>query len=163
MATHDPTQRAAEELDRLSSAYVRAEERLEQARFPLQEAIVRHLRERSAPPGKLADHTPYDRNHVGRLAKESKVPPLRGPNAGPPPVYDNTTASKAYAELDTLTAMYTSAETKVEQTRDLLHEAIIRHYTERTLTPGVLADHTPYDRNHVGRIVKLAGAPSIRG
>ncbi|WP_406501569.1 hypothetical protein OHA04_27505 [Streptomyces sp. NBC_01590] len=163
MATHDPTQRAAAELDKLSAAHVRAEERLEQARIPLQEAIVRHLRERSAPPGKLADHTPYDRNHVGRIAKAAEVPPLRGPDVGPPPVYDDTTARMAYAELDKLTAMFKRAEAKVEQTRDLLHEAIIRHYTARTLTPGVLADHTPYDRNHVGRIVKAAGAPSIRG
>jgi hypothetical protein len=163
MATHDPAKKALAELDRLTSAFTRAEERLDAARVPLHAGIVRHLTERSAPPGKIADHTPYDRNHVGRLGKAAKVPPLRGPDAGPAPSYDPKTEAAALAELDRLTVAFERAGEAVDKARKPLQEAIVRHYTERTVPPGVLADHTPYDRNHVGRIVKAAGAPSIRG
>ncbi|MFE3378759.1 hypothetical protein [Streptomyces anulatus] len=165
MATHDstPAKAALAELDRLSAAFNTAEARLEKLRAPLHEAMIGHLRERSAPPGVIADHTPYDRNHVGRLAKKAGVPPLRGPNAAPTPVYDEATQKAALAELDKLTAAFNRAEGKVEDARKPLHEAIIRHYTERTLGPGVIAEHVPYDRVHVGRIVKAAGAPPLRG
>ena len=69
--------RALAELDRLTVAYNIAKQRRDDARDAVQEAIVRHLRERNAPPGKIAEHSPYDRNHVGRLAKAAEVPPLR--------------------------------------------------------------------------------------
>ncbi|MEU9033799.1 hypothetical protein AB0D45_02625 [Streptomyces sp. NPDC048352] len=170
MATHDPApadeaaaKAAAAELERLTKAFTKAEDNLEKARTPLHEAIVKHLRARSAPPGVLADHTPYDRNHVGRLGKAAGVPPLRGPNAAPAPEYDEATQAAALAELDKLTAAYRKAEGKVEDARGPLHEAIVRNYSARTLGPGVIAEHVPYDRNHVGRIVKAAGAPLIRG
>lgn len=163
MATRDPAQKATADLDRLTSAFTQSEERLEAARVPLHEAIIRHLEARSAPPGKIADHTPYDRNHVGRIAKAAGVPPLRGPNAGPAPVYDDKTEAKALAELDRLTATYEQAAKDVEKTRKPLQAAIVKYYADRTLTPGVIAQHSPYDRNHVGRVVKAAGAPSIRG
>ncbi|MFE4329663.1 hypothetical protein ACFRQM_09425 [Streptomyces sp. NPDC056831] len=162
MATHDP-KKAAAELDRLTAAFTRAEERLEQARVPLHAAIVRHLKERSAPPGKIAEHSPYDRNYVGKLGTAAEVPPLRGPDRPPAPVYNDDTAGKAYAELDKLTAAYQRAQGKVEQARVPLHDAIVRNYSDRTLPPGKIAEHTPYDRNHVGKIVKRAGAPLIRG
>ncbi|GHA94334.1 hypothetical protein GCM10010346_16370 [Streptomyces chryseus] len=163
MATHTPEQTALAELDRLTSAFTQATTRLDTARDTLHAAIVRHLKARSAPPGKLADHTPYDRNHVGRLSKAAGVPPLRGPDAAPAPVYDEETERAALAELDKLTAAFNRAQAKVDAARDPLQEAIVRHYSARTLTPGVIAQHVPYDRNHVGRIVKAAGAPLIRG
>jgi hypothetical protein len=68
---------ALAELDRLTAAYKRAEAAREKARDALHTAIVKHLMERNAPPGKVAEHTPYDRNHVGRIAKAAGVPPLR--------------------------------------------------------------------------------------
>ncbi|UQA95657.1 hypothetical protein [Streptomyces halobius] len=163
MATRDPAQKATADLDRLTSAFTQAKEELESARAPLHEAIVRHLKARSAPPGKIAEHTPYDRNHVGRIAKAAGVPPLRGPDAGPAPVYDDKTEAKALAELDRLTAEYEQADEGVEEARKPLQVAIVKYYADRTLTPGVITQHSPYDRNHVGRIVKAAGAPSIRG
>ncbi|MFC9341448.1 hypothetical protein ACFT0G_25465 [Streptomyces sp. NPDC057020] len=163
MATHTPEQAALAELDRLNKTFTKAEEALDTARTPLHEAIVKHLRERSAPPGVIADHTPYDRNHVGRLGKAAGVPPLRGPNAAPAPKYDDDVQAVAVAELDKLTKAFTKAEEKVDELRPLLHEAIARIYASRALGPGVIADHTPYDRNHIGRIVKAAEVPSIRG
>jgi hypothetical protein len=166
MASHDldtPASEAAAELDRLTGLFNSAETDLSDARKALQEGIVRHLMARSAPPGVLSDHTPYDRNHVGRLGRDAGVPPLRGPNAAPPPVYEDAKRAAALAELDELTAAYTGAETAVEQARTELHKAIVRHYSARTLGWGALSEHTPYDRVHVGRVVKAAGAPPIRG
>lgn len=69
---------AFEEMDQLTATFRQAEEALEEARKELQKGIVRHLSERNAPPGKLAEHSPYDRNHVGRIAKAAGIPPLRG-------------------------------------------------------------------------------------
>lgn len=163
MATHDRTESPADELDRLTSVFTESEALIDAARKPLHEAIVKHLKARSAPPGKLADHTPYDRNHVGRIGKAAGVPSLRGPNAAPAPVYQADVEERAFAELDELTAAFEAAEAKTDEDRKLLHDAIVRHYAARALPPGVIADHTPYDRNHIGRLVKAAGAPLIRG
>ncbi|MGW8846586.1 hypothetical protein ACWGNE_02285 [Streptomyces xiamenensis] len=68
---------ALAELDELTSKFVAAEQARDEARDALHEAIVRHLRERNARPGQVAEHSPYDRNHVGRIAKAAGVPPLR--------------------------------------------------------------------------------------
>lgn len=68
---------ALAELDTLTAAFKAAEAELSRAREAVQEAIVRHLRERNAPPGKIAEHSPYDRNHVGRIRDAAKIPPLR--------------------------------------------------------------------------------------
>lgn len=70
---------ALTELDALSAAFKAAETQLELAREALREGIVRHLKERNAPPGKVAEHTPYDRNHVRRIAEAGGVEPLRAP------------------------------------------------------------------------------------
>jgi Ni,Fe-hydrogenase III large subunit len=79
MSTYDPQreQAAYNELDQLTTDFRAAEEALEAARTRLQEGIVKHMSARSAPVGKLADHTPYDRNHVGRIARAAGVPSLR--------------------------------------------------------------------------------------
>jgi hypothetical protein len=68
---------ALAELDAVTARYRAAEAELEEARKAVQEVIVRHLRERSAPPGQIATHSPYDRNHVGRLRDAAGIPPLR--------------------------------------------------------------------------------------
>jgi len=73
----DRVAKALAELDVLSAAFKAASDAQDAARKALHEAIVRHLRDRNAPPGKVADHVPYDRNHVGRLAKAAEVPSLR--------------------------------------------------------------------------------------
>lgn len=68
----------------------------------------------------------------------------------------------ALAELDKLTAKYRRAERAFNAARDDLHASIVRHLTERNARPGEVAEHSPYDRNHVGRIAKAAGVPPLR-
>ncbi|MFE7566245.1 hypothetical protein ACFU76_04665 [Streptomyces sp. NPDC057539] len=68
----------------------------------------------------------------------------------------------ALKEMDELTAAYREAEAVFNERRDAVHSAIIRHLTERNTTPGKIAVHSPYDRNHVGRITKAAGVPPLR-
>jgi hypothetical protein len=69
---------------------------------------------------------------------------------------------EALAELDKLTAAYNKAEAAWDKARDALHAAIVKHLTERNARPGQIAEHSPYDRNHVGRIAKAAGVPPLR-
>jgi len=68
---------ALKELDKLTAAYAAAEKKLDAARDALHDGIIKHLREQNARPGEVSDHTPYDRNHIRRLAKAAGVPPLR--------------------------------------------------------------------------------------
>lgn len=68
---------ALKELDRLSAAYEAAKKPFDDARDALHDAIVKHLKERNARPGEVSDHTPYDRNHIRRIAQAAGVPPLR--------------------------------------------------------------------------------------
>ncbi|WP_412079010.1 hypothetical protein ACLF6K_37335 [Streptomyces xanthophaeus] len=70
-------QAALKELDKLTASFKDAEAALDRARDALQEAIVRHLSERNAAPGKVSEHSPYDRNHIRRIAQAAGVPPLR--------------------------------------------------------------------------------------
>ncbi|UNZ20601.1 hypothetical protein [Streptomyces sp. 891-h] len=69
---------ALAELDELTAAYQEAEEVLDRAREALQASIIKHLMERNAAPGKIAAHSPYDRNHIRRIGVQAGVPPLRG-------------------------------------------------------------------------------------
>lgn len=68
---------ALKELDKLTTAYAAAERKLDKARDALHDAIIKHLKEQNARPGEVSEHTPYDRNHIRRLAKAAGVPPLR--------------------------------------------------------------------------------------
>lgn len=68
---------ALKELDDLSAAYEAAKKPFDEARDALHGAIIKHLMERNARPGELSDHTPYDRNHIRRIANAAGVPPLR--------------------------------------------------------------------------------------
>lgn len=85
MADYDPDKMSAAlaEMDQLTADFHAAEQALERAREAVQEGIVRHLTERNAPPGRLAEHTPYDRNHVGRIARAAGVPTVREPKPKP--------------------------------------------------------------------------------
>lgn len=79
MTDYDPEIQAAAlaEIAQLKEAFEELQAARDKARDALHEGIVRHLRERSAPPGLIADASPYDRNHVRRLGVAADVPPLR--------------------------------------------------------------------------------------
>lgn len=144
------------ELVRHSLAYKRAEERLEAARTAIQEAIVRHLRDRTARPGKIAEHTPYDRVWISELGRTATppVPPLKGPRAvGPPPVYDPAVQDAALAELDKLSAAVRRAEAAIEKARPVIHAEIVRLY-ELGWSAKSLSLHTPYPASWVGMIAR---------
>lgn len=68
---------ALKELDQLTAAYEATKKPFEEARDALHDAIIKHLKERNARPGEVSDHTPYDRNHIRRVASAAGVPPLR--------------------------------------------------------------------------------------
>ncbi|MBC9730691.1 hypothetical protein [Streptomyces sp. TRM68367] len=167
-ATDNPAEtKAIRELDRLTNRYNSTEDAVDEAREKLRVCIVKHLRARSAPPGQIADHVPYDRNHVGRIGAEAVPPvtPLKGPNRDPnepKPQYSDAVVAAALAELDEHTKEFRNAESKRDKAREALHEAIVRHYTDRNLGPGEIAQHSPYDRNHIMRLARAAGAPHVR-
>lgn len=144
------TAAAISELRSLDVPFVKAESDRDTARQALHAAIIKHLHARSARPGDIADHTPYDRNWIGELGRKNKVPSLRGPDAPPKPTYDPETVAAALAELDELSAVLASAERSVDEARKPLHEAIRRHYP--LLSSPKMADQIKYDRNHVLRI-----------
>jgi len=64
------------ELDELTTAYREAEEAMRKAREALHEEIVSALRD-GVPPSKLTEHTPYDRNHIGRIRVAAGIPAQR--------------------------------------------------------------------------------------
>lgn len=76
---YDPETVAAAlaEIDAVTAKFRAAEAALEDARKDVQDVLVKHLRARSAPPGQIATHSPYDRNHVGRIRDAAGIPPLR--------------------------------------------------------------------------------------
>ena len=154
------------ELDRLTARFSTLEGRLHAARDGLREAVVRHLRERNARPGVIADHTPWDRVWVSQLGRDADVPPVKGPNAvGPPPTYDPDVQAAAVAELDKLTAAYRRAEKGLDELVAPIHEEIRRLYQEG-VTPKRIASHAPYDADWVGRIGRgtaAAEGPRVSG
>lgn len=70
---------ALAELDRLTKQYEEAEARLETVRDTISEAIVRILKEKTLGPSEVSRHVPFERQHVGRIAKAGGVEPLRPP------------------------------------------------------------------------------------
>jgi hypothetical protein len=78
---YDPAIEAAalEEVAGLRAELDDAQAVTDSKRDALHDAIVRHLKARNAPPGKLAKSADYDRNHVGCIAKAADVPLLREP------------------------------------------------------------------------------------
>lgn len=80
----------------------------------------------------------------------------------PTPEYDPAIEAAALEEVAALAADLAGAQAVVDQKREALHEAIVRHLTERNAPPGKLAKSADYDRNHVGRIAKAANVPLLR-
>ncbi|MFF8994036.1 hypothetical protein ACF09H_29730 [Streptomyces sp. NPDC014983] len=154
-----PTSPPFRTLDGLTKKFRGHETALDKARTAIQEAAIRHLRERNARPGKVADHTPWDRVWIGELARKAGVPPVKGPNAvGPAPTYDPDVQAAALAELDKLTAPYTRAEAGLAELTEPIYEEIRRLYQEG-FTPSEIAPHTPYDANWVGEIGRGTAKP----
>jgi hypothetical protein len=152
-----PEQTAAiGELRKLDGHFTEATAGRDAAREALHVAIIKHLRARSARPGDIADHTPYDRNWIGALGRTHGVPPLRGPDAPPKPTYNPETVDAALAELDGLSTALAAAEGRVNEARKPLHDAIRRHYP--MLSSPEMAKHIKYDRNHILRIATAEDA-----
>ncbi|MFF4900494.1 hypothetical protein [Streptomyces sp. NPDC001068] len=154
MPTYDPTAeaRAVRELKRQRAKLNADKDAVTAARDALHEAIVRHLTERHAAPGAVADHTPYDRNHVGVLARNAGVKPLRA--KGQPaevPVYDDEVAATTLAELDQLTAEFTKAGEREKKTHAALQAAATQHYVDGHASAQTIADASEFDRNTVMR------------
>lgn len=78
-ATEKKQQAARDRLAELSAAYTAAEEAFEAARKSLNEGIVDILKARVLGPSEVTRLVPYERQHVGRVAKAGGVPPLREP------------------------------------------------------------------------------------
>lgn len=77
MATPEQQQEARDRLAELADAFTEAEERLEVARKALNEGIIDVLMARTLGPSEVTRIVPYERQHVGRIAKAAGVPPLR--------------------------------------------------------------------------------------
>jgi hypothetical protein len=73
---------AVARLDALTRQYEAAEEALSNAREAVTAEIVTVLRARTLGPSDVARHSPFERQHVGRIAKEAGIPPLRQPTTG---------------------------------------------------------------------------------
>jgi len=78
MTTPEKEQQAARDrLAELSAAYAVAEKALDAAREALSEEIVDILKARTLGPSEVTRIVPFERQHVGRIAKAGGVPPLR--------------------------------------------------------------------------------------
>lgn len=78
-AAEKKKQAARDRLADLSAAYTAAESQLEDARLALNEGIVDILMARTLGPSEVTRLVPFERQHVGRIAKAGGVPPLREP------------------------------------------------------------------------------------
>ncbi|MFK0063391.1 hypothetical protein ACIQTN_29700 [Streptomyces werraensis] len=154
MPTYDPDTeaRAVRELKRQRAKLTTAEDAVTTTRDALHEAIIRHLRERSAPPGRISDHTPYDRNHVGAIGRAAGVKPLRV--KGQPaevPDYQPDVVAAALAELDRLTSDHTKALETEGKLHAALQAAATKHYVDGHASAQTVADASGFDRNTIMR------------
>lgn len=77
MATEEEKQAARERLTRLTGRYEKAETQLEQVRKEVTDEIAAILMDRILGPSEVTRLSPFERQHVGRIAKAAGVPPLR--------------------------------------------------------------------------------------
>jgi hypothetical protein len=76
-STERAQQAARDQLAELSAAYTEAEAKLEEAREALNTGIIDVLMAKTLGPSEVTRIVPYERQHVGRIAKAGGVPPLR--------------------------------------------------------------------------------------
>lgn len=78
MTIADKKQQAARDLlAELSDRYTAAEQALNAARDALSDGIVAVLKAKTLGPSEVTRLVPFERQHVGRIAKAGGVPPLR--------------------------------------------------------------------------------------
>lgn len=77
MATEEEKQAARDRLTRLTGRYEKAEAQLEQVRKEVSDEIAAILMARTLGPSEVTKLSPFERQHVGRIAKAAGVPPLR--------------------------------------------------------------------------------------
>lgn len=77
MATEEEKQAARDRLTRLTGRYEKAEAQLEQVRKEVSDEIAGILMARTLGPSEVTKLSPFERQHVGRIAKAAGVPPLR--------------------------------------------------------------------------------------
>jgi hypothetical protein len=77
MATEEEKQAARDRLTRLTDRYEKAETQLEQVRKEVSDEIAAILMARTLGPSEVTKLSPFERQHVGRIAKAAGVPPLR--------------------------------------------------------------------------------------
>lgn len=77
MATEEDKQAARDRLAELTGRYETAETHLEQVRKEVTEEIASILMARTLGPSEVTRLSPFERQHVGRIAKAAGVPPLR--------------------------------------------------------------------------------------
>jgi hypothetical protein len=70
-------QAARDRLTELGAVYTARKTEFDDAKRELDTAIVEILKARTLGPSEVTRHVPYERNHVGRVAKDGGVPPLR--------------------------------------------------------------------------------------
>jgi hypothetical protein len=76
----DEQQRAIQLLDEATADYRKTEELLDDKRTALHGAIAAALRA-DVGPSEVTRHSPYDRQHVSRIAREAGIPPKPRPGA----------------------------------------------------------------------------------
>jgi len=76
-STEKEQHEAREQLTALGAAYIEAEAQFARARDALNAGIVTVLKARTLGPSEVTRLVPYERQHVGRVAKAAGVPPLR--------------------------------------------------------------------------------------
>jgi hypothetical protein len=76
-STEKKQEAARDQLAELSAAYTEAETALDAAREALNAGIVSVLKAKTLGPSEVTRIVPYERQHVGRIAKAAGVPPLR--------------------------------------------------------------------------------------
>lgn len=77
MATEEDKQAARERLAKLTGRYEKAENQLEEVRKEVTDEIAATLMARILGPSEVTRLSPFERQHVGRIAKAAGVPPLR--------------------------------------------------------------------------------------
>ena len=103
---------------------------------------------------------------VRRAVESGAWRPIAARRAPTPPKRDRTEElarrKEAISEIGKLSTEFLEAQDELEKAREALHETIASILDAQTARPAEIADHTPYDRNHIWRIGKAAGVAPLR-